>query len=271
MKKIKISIIGCGSIGSFLAKFCDTEISKFTQVVSLYDLDAAKAKKLKEKLKKTVRIATSLKEAVNVCELVVEAASVDASYDIAKISIMSGKDMLSMSSGGFFDKSDIFKLAEKKSRKIYIPSGAIAGVDAVKAAAIGGIKSISLDTIKSPKSLEGAPYILRKNINLASITKRKIIFSGTVKEAVQNFPKNINVSATLFLAASGFRNIKIRIIVDPKITGNVHKLSVQGSSGEFNTSVENAIFPDNPKTSYLAALSAASMLKQIATSIRVGS
>jgi aspartate dehydrogenase len=153
---------------------------------------------------------------------------------------------------------------------VILPSGAIAGIDAVKAAKIAGIDSVTLTTSKPPYSLKGAPYLEEKGIDLDSIEKETVIFEGSALQAVKAFPKNINVSALLSIAGSGFGDTKVRIITSPEYNRNIHEIRLESKAGTFTFRAENVPFPSNPKTSYLAALSAMAALGEYLSGIRIG-
>ena len=160
-----------------------------------------------------------------------------------------------------------FLLSKIKRCRIYLPSGAVSGLDAIKSVS-GKIKSLALTTTKPPKSLENAPYILENKINIKSLKNKKIIFDGNIENAIKGFPQNINVAATLFLA-SKFKNIKIRIVADPNTKYNTHEIELTGSFGAIKTMTKN--FPSrNPRTSYLALLSAINVLKSVKDNIKTG-
>ena len=99
--------------------------------------------------------------------------------------------------------------------------------------------------------------------------EEKVLFEGKASEAVNKFPKNINVSSTLSLA-SGI-DVDVKIIADPKIDKNTHEIHLKGSFGELITRTANVRSPDNPKTSMLAAFSAACLLNKLSKTIQIGS
>ena len=156
-------------------------------------------------------------------------------------------------------KNHLEKTAKESGAKIYLPTGAITGIDTVRASTMGEIESISLITRKPPVSL---------GIELED-DNEKILFDGKASEAVKKFPKNINVSSTLSLA-SGI-DVDVKIIADPKIDKNTHEIHLKGSFGELITRTSNVSSPDNPKTSMLAAFSAASLLNKLSKTIQIGS
>lgn len=265
---MKVGIVGCGAIGRELAQAIDREIEE-AQLVALTDIDKEKAKELVESLKEKPEILP-LDELIERSDLIIEAASKDVVPSLAKKVIDQGKDIMIMSVGGLLGNEDIFNLARKRNSKIYLPSGALAGLDGVKSASIGRIDSVTLTTRKPPEGLKGAPYIKRNKIDLDTITKEKVIFEGSATEAVEGFPQNINVSATLSLAGIGAEKTMVRIIADPEIKRNIHEIEVKGEFGRLISRTENLPSPKNPKTSYLACLSAIATLKGIVNNIKVG-
>jgi aspartate dehydrogenase len=268
MKKMKVGIVGCGTIGSEISRAIEREIPEM-ELLALSDLDPAKAKSLEESLSSHPRIV-SPEELIEIVDLVIEAASKEASAPLARAALNKGKDVMVMSVGGLLGEEDIFSLAGKKNCKIYLPSGAIAGLDGVKAASRGKIHSVVLTTRKPPSGLAQAPYVLENKIDLGSLTSPKLIFEGSAKEAVGAFPRNINVAAALSLAGIGAEATTVRIIADPTLTRNVHEIVVEGDSGKIVCRCENLPSPSNPRTSYLAPLSAISTLKNIVNPLKIG-
>ena len=118
--------------------------------------------------------------------------------------------------------------------------------------------------------LVGAPHVEALGIKLETIEKETLLFEGTASEAVKAFPANVNVAATISLAGIGFERTKVRVIADPTLSRNVHEITVEGEFGKLSTRVENLPSPENPKTSYLAALSAISTLKKILSPVQIG-
>jgi len=268
-KILKIGIVGCGTIGPILAKAVEKKFSSKAKVVAVCDIEKAKARQLAKKLKSSPSV-TPLKKLIGKSDLVIEAASAAISFDVVKKSIQAGKDVMIMSVGGLLGRPALNSMASKKNCRLYIPSGAICGLDGLKGASPAGIKQVTLTTRKPPMALDGAPYILKKRINLKSIKKETVVFSGSAKEATKAFPKNINVAAILSLAGIGAAKTRVRIIADPRMKRNVHQVDVEGGFGRLSTRTENVPSPGNPKTSYLAALSAIATLEGIVGSVKIG-
>ncbi|MFH1127568.1 MAG: aspartate dehydrogenase [archaeon] len=213
---------------------------------------------------------TTIDTLIESSDLVIECAHKNSVYEIVSKAIHKKKDILVMSVSGLIDNPRLLELAKENNTNIYIPTGAIAGIDALKAARQSSITSVTLTTTKPKAGLKGAPYITENNINLDTIKKKTQIFEGNVYEAIKGFPLNVNVSATLALAGIGPEKTKVRIILDPLSTINSHEIEITGDFGKITTRTENTPCPANPKTSYLAALSAIAKIKDMTEPIRIG-
>ncbi|MBL7156951.1 MAG: aspartate dehydrogenase [Candidatus Omnitrophica bacterium] len=269
MKKLKVGIIGCGAIGSEIASACATLLKNNIELVALYDIDKEKSESLSRLVKKDV--ATDSEEALfGKSELIIEAASSRISREVVKKAVEKSKDIMVMSVGGLIESENLLEEARIKNIKVYFPSGAICGIDALKSAKISKIDKVTLTTKKPPKGLEGAPYLEEKNIDINSIRDEKVIFKGNALEAVKGFPKNVNVASLLSLAGIGAKNTTVEIVTSPKFTKNTHEIEIVGDFGRITTRTENVPFEKNPKTSKLAALSAIATLKGIVEGVKIG-
>jgi len=271
VKKVRIGIVGCGAIGKSLAKFIDEQLSSKAKLSALCDLDLSCAIFLRNSLKNSKPVITDLDNLIKKSDLVIESASANISYRVAKKAITKRKNVLIMSIGGIISKAkELFTLAGKNNSFVYLPSGAICGVDSIKALSLVGINRITLITRKPPKALEGAEYIIKRRINLKKIKKETVIFEGSAFDAVKNFSKNINVAGLLSIAGIGAKRTKVKIITSPKFKRNSHEVQIESSAGKITAISENVAFVENPKTSYLAALSAMVVLKNMFSSVRIG-
>lgn len=269
-KKVKIGIIGCGTIGAFLAPEIVRRFSAQAKLAAICDIDKDKAVNLRNICAGNTRIL-SQETLIKASDLVIEAASAQISSLVAEKTLRQGKDVMIMSTGGILDNAaQLFALAKEKGARIFVPSGAIAGLDAVKAAAMAGLRRITLTTRKPPEGLETAPYLKEKNIDLSRIKTETLLFEGNVWEAVKGFPKNINVCAALSLAAGTTNELKVKIMVTPGSKINIHEIEAEGDFGRIVTRTENTPFPGNPKTSRLAAFSALATLKNILDPVKIG-
>jgi aspartate dehydrogenase len=269
---LKIGIIGCGYIGRQICSAIDSGVVD-AELSALCDSSEKKALELAASLKRSSPTCMKIEELLHSVDLLIESASQSAVRFIVPRALEAGCDVMVLSVGALADEAlreIIFKLAQQNNRKLYFPSGAVVGIDGINSASAGEISSVTLTTRKPPSGLSGAPYIKCNGIELEKIEKETLIFEGTASEAVEAFPANVNVAATISLAGIGFERTKVKIIADPTASRNVHEITVEGEFGKFFTKVENLPSSDNPKTSYLAALSAISTLKKILNPVKIG-
>ncbi len=267
-KKLKAGIIGCGTIGSELATFMNKELRDYFTLKGFYDIVSDKALKLMDDLHKKPRIF-KLDEVISTSDIIIETASISCARDLIKRAYNKGKMIFIISTGVFAKYPETLKKIHY-FKKVIIPSGAICGVDGISALSLGKIKSLRLTTSKPPSSLKGIEFLERKNIDVMKIKKEKVLFRGGIKDAIERFPKNINVAATLFVA-SRFNNIEVIIKVNPYIKRNTHHIELVSDKGRLSVTVENVPSKINPKTSAITALSAKTALRKFTDNILIGS
>jgi len=269
----KIGLLGCGAIGTQIALAIDT--GKIPAILThVYDASKDSSIELVSKLNtKPEIVENSHLLSSHPVNIVVEAASQDAVKDVALSVLQNKRDLMIMSVGALLDESiyDILSDACKDFNKtIYLPSGAIAGLDGIKSIK-DELESLSITTTKHPRSLKGAKFFENSDINLDTIICSTIIFEGTAKEAVSLFPANINVAALLSLSGMGSEKTDVKIVADPNTDKNTHHIEAAGNFGKMTFTIEN--FPDvtNPKTSRLAILSAIETLRKYCSNeIQIG-
>lgn len=266
---MRIGIIGCGAIGSEIARASVTSLENRIELVALYDIDKGKSKALSTSVKKNI-VANSPDEVFDKADLVVESAAAGVSEGLLKKAIEKSKDILIMSVGGLIASAKLLEEARRKNVKVYLPSGAVCGIDGLKAAKASNIKKVTLTTRKPVKGLRGAAYLKEKKIDLDSIKGEKVVFEGSALEAVKGFPKNINVASLLSLAGLGADHTTVRIVTSPAYTKNTHEIEIISEAANITTKTENVPSENNPKTSKLAFLSAIATLKGAAESVRIG-
>ena len=253
---MKVGIIGCGAIANIITSNIAPEDNGI-EIEYFFDKDIERAENLASFAGGIA--ALNFDDMVNNVDLVLECASPDSVKEFAPLVLKKGKDMIVMSIGAFMDMdfyNEILNIAKENNAKIHLPSGAIVGLDGIKAVSNFGLEEVHLVTRKSPKSLG------------KDIDTEEVLFEGKASEAVKEFPLNINVAATISLACN--RDIDVKIIVDPKVDRNVHEITAKGDFGEFKTTTMNYPCAANPKTSMLAALSAIRLLKSFNETISVG-
>ncbi|MBF0503765.1 MAG: DUF108 domain-containing protein [Candidatus Omnitrophica bacterium] len=268
--KIKVGVLGCGAIGSRIARSIKTECADEAVVSALFDINPSKSLNLYKHIPYKNIVKKSYFDLLADCDLVVEAVNAPDTHHLVRQALLARKDVLIMSVGKFIEGESVFKLAQKQGVRVLIPSGAIAGIDAIKAAALQRIDSIRLTTRKPTYGFADNAYVQEHRINLSAIKKETILFEGNVREAVKCFPQNINVAATIALASNSKDKLRIRIATSPEFKVNSHEIEVVGTFGRLVTKTENVVCPDNPKTSFLAVLSAVRTLKEYFQGVKIG-
>ena len=275
MPEKKVGLVGCGTIGSQLAMAVDSGKVANASLVSLFDVVENNAQGLKSKMRGKPSAYSDFDRFISSdIDIVVEAASQEAIRKFGKMILRTGKDLMVMSVGALADRaflSELLQAASENGSRIYVPTGAIAGIDAVRTVR-HLLESVTLTTTKSPKALAGAPFFETSKIKLDKITEWTVIYEGAASDAVKAFPANVNVAAVLSLAGIGADKTKVRIVADPVATTNQHEIVATGSFGEIRIAVSNVPSPGNPKTSFLAVLSAIECLRSICDDgMRIGS
>ena len=263
--KMIIGIIGCGAIGTEICRALGAD--GFKGKLLLMDRHPDRAQHLADTT--PAASSVSLFDIIDQADLVVECASMQAARDIALSVLTKGTDLMLLSIGALVDadfRRQVYEAARTHGCRLYIPSGAIGSIDALLAASQGTINRVTLTTTKPSAGLETAPYVIR---NATDLSRPALIFEGTADEAIQGFPQNINVSATLALAGVGFDRTIVRIEVDPTLTRNVHVVEVDGDFGRLTARFDN-VPTENERTSKLAAYSAVASLKKMMDAIKLG-
>jgi aspartate dehydrogenase len=265
---VRIGLVGCGTIGSRVARAIERNYSHVACLVAVYDHDRTRALQLQRRLSHPPRFC-SLSELIRRSQLVIEAASPDAARAVVPKALRSGREVLVMSVGGLLNDRAWRRLVKRRGN-VYIPSGALAGLDGVKALAVGRIRSVSLTTRKPPNALAGAPYLTRRKIDLSRCRRPITVFDGTARAVVKAFPQNTNVAAALTFA-SGVSDARprVRVIADPSVRINSHEIDVIGDAGRIRCRIESRP-SSNPKTSELAVRSALATLDQMLSPVRIG-
>lgn len=253
---MKVGIIGCGAIANIITTSIVPEDNGI-DIAYFFDKDIERAENIAS-LAGGVAVL-NFDDMLDDVDLILECAAPISVKEYAPKVLEHGIDMIVMSIGALMDNEfymELEEMAKRNHAKVHLPSGAIVGLDGIKAVSKFGLKEVTLTTRKSPKSLG------------RDIDTEEILFEGKASDAVKEFPLNINVAATISIACQ--KDIDVKIIVDPKVDRNVHEIVAKGDFGEFKTRTENLPCEANPKTSMLAALSAIRLLKSFNETISVG-
>ena len=206
-------------------------------------------------------------------EVVLEAASHDAVREHLLPLLKTGISVIVLSAGALVDdrlRAEAAQAASRSGATLYVPSGGIGGLDALKTACIAGVDQVTIQVAKPPAAWKGIPFVDALGVDLGSLSAALTLFEGPAREGVPHFPQNVNIAAVLSLAGIGFDRTRMRVVADPALRLNTHTIEVSGKSGRFSVVLENVPAPENPKTSWLACYSALAALKEFETAVRYG-
>ncbi len=269
MKSIRTVAIGSiGAVGMALARQLCAGVEGLELVaVSARDSDTAKQ-----------RIATlgadvclvPVAELASHAEIVVECAPAHIFRQIAEPALRAGRILVPISVGALLANMDLKELASAQGAQIRVPSGAILGLDAIKAAAEGEIYRVTMVTRKPPTGLMGAPYLVQQGIDLQQIKKPERIFQGSATEGAKGFPANVNVAAAVGLAGIGPDRTELEIWADPALERNIHSVRVESDSANLELKIENIPSPENPRSGRIVALSILATLRSLVSPLSIG-
>lgn len=267
MQSKAVGIVGCGAIGRGLLKAVDS--GKLS--VRIAGVTSRSEKSARDFLSTFTNPPPylSLQELIGASELIVEAAGGSVVPRLAEEVFAAGKDLMVISAGALLDHPEIIERSRQTGCRLYVPSGAIAGLDGIKSACVGEIREVTMTTRKPPNGLDGAPYLVRQGISVVGLTEEKEVFSGSAREACQGFPANVNVSAAVSLAGIGPDRTRIRILAVPGLSRNCHDIEVEGEFGRLHVHIEN-VPSENPKTGKLTALSIIRSVQDVVDPVRIG-
>jgi aspartate dehydrogenase len=269
---VRVALAGAGAIATVLIDGIARGDAGLARVTAIGRLDAEAATVDVRARRQSAAAFADLARLPEHASLVIEAAGPDVVRRYAAGWLAAGADVMVLSAGALVDPvfaRELRAVARAHGRRILVPSGAIAGIDGIRAGALGGLRSLRLRTAKPPRGLAGAPHVVANAIDLDALTVATTIFEGSVADAVRGFPSNVNVAAVLALAGEGV-DVRVSVVADPALTTNTHEIEASGDFGTFTVRLDNLPSPANPKTSALAPLSALAMLRRLTQSLWVG-
>lgn len=206
-------------------------------------------------------------------EVVVEAASHQAVRDHGETLLANRVALIVLSGGVLVDdalRHRLERAAAAHGALLYVPSGGIGGLDALKAACAAGATEVSIAVTKPPAAWKDIAFVERLGIDLDNLPGAVTLFEGTAREGVPHFPANVNIAAVLSLAGLGFDRTRLKVVADPALRFNTHYIRIHGPTGTVDLRFESVPSPDNPKTAMLACYSALAAYRQFASAVRYG-
>ena len=265
----KVAIAGLGAIGLRVARAVDAgEVPGITlAAVSARDLVSARARVADFK---TPPAVVPLAALAGHADIVVECVPAAAFREVAEPVIDAGKWLMPLSVAGLLNHMDLVDRARKSGGRIVVPTGALLGLDTVRAMAVGKIHEVRLETRKPPAGLAGAPHLIENNISVDNLTAPLCVFRGTARQAAKAFPANVNVAAALGLAGLGPDHTQVEVWADPGVNRNHQTVTIKSDSGEATMSIANIPSPDNPRTGRIVANSVIAALQRFTAPLTVG-
>ena len=264
---LKVGLAGLGAVGLGVARRIETGIPGLVlAAIAVRDRDKARLNLSDAGSRISILRAEALAQS---CDIVVECLPPNIFRNVAASVIEAGKIFMPLSVGQLLENWDLVERAKETGARILVPTGALLGLDAVRAAAEGTIHSVTMVTRKPPNGLEGAPYLIERGMSLADLKEPTKIFDGSAREGARGFPANVNVAAALSLAGIGPDKTRLEIWADPTITRNTHRIEVEADTARFSMMIEG-VPSENPRTGRIVPLSAIAALRGLVSELKVG-
>ena len=266
-KILRVGLAGLGAVGLGVAKRLIDGIPGLTlAAVSVRDAD--KARRNLPQVGDMIALRTPAALAED-CDVVVECLPPALFRDIAVAAIDKARIFMPLSVAQLLQHWDLVERAKAKGARILVPTGALIGLDAVRAAAEGTIRSVKMITRKPPNGLTGAPYLVEHGISVDGLKEPLKVFDGTARDGARGFPANVNVAAALSLAGIGPDRTRLEIWADPALERNTHRIEVDADTARFSMTIEG-VPSENPRTGKIVALSTIAALRGLVSELKVG-
>lgn len=266
----KLAIGGLGAIGMTVASRIDRGDVPGIELVAVSARDTEKAR-AKLKHLRTKPLLVPLSELADHADVVLESVPARHFPEIAEAAVAKGRIFMPLSVGQLLTNMHLVEKARQTGARILVPTGALLGLDAVRAVAEGRVESVRIITRKPPRGLAGAPHLVQNAISVEGLTAPLKVFEGSARQAIVGFPANVNVAVALSLAGIGPDCTMIEIWADPGVDRNVHTIEVRSDSSDLSMTIANIPSEENPATGKVTALSALAALRRLTAPLVVGS
>jgi aspartate dehydrogenase len=265
-----LGIAGLGAIGLAVAKRIDAGDVPGISLAAVAVRDEQKARKALAAFRSAPRL-TSLSGLADVADVVLECLPSAQFAAVAEPAIRNGRIFMPLSVGALLNHMPLIDLARETGAQIIVPTGALLGLDAVRATAEGTITSARIITRKPPAGLSGAPLLVKQGLSVEGLREPLRVFAGSAREAIAGFPANVNVAVALSLAGIGPDRTEVEIWADPGVTRNTHTIKLTSDSSDLTMTIENVPSPDNPRTGRITGLSVLAALRRLTAPLVIGS
>jgi aspartate dehydrogenase len=269
-KELQLGIAGLGAIGLAIARVVDAGGVPGIRLTGAAVRDQAKARRATEAFRQPLRFMdfAALAEASDV---VIECLPSAQFAAVATPAVERSRIFMPLSVGMLINHMHLVDRARETGARIIVPTGALLGLDAVRATAEGTIASVKIVTRKPPAGLAGAPLLVERGISVDALETPLLVFEGSAREAIAGFPANVNVAVALSLAGIGPDKTRCEIWADPGVTRNTHTILVKSDASDLTMTIENIPSQENPRTGRITALSVLAALRRLTAPLVVGS
>ena len=269
---LRVGIAGLGTVGLPVARWLDGNAGGKAGGLVLAAVSAANEKRAAERVAefKAPVPVVALDGLAEGADVIVECAPPELFSEIAEPAIQAGRVLIPLSVTSLLERMDLVALAAETGARIMVPTGALLGLDALRAAALGTIHSVTMVTRKPPRALRKVKYVAGLGVDLDRLDAPLKLFEGSVADAAAKFPANINVAVALALAGIGPDKTRLEIWADPTVTRNTHAIRVEADSANFEMTIGVVPTEENPATGQLVHLSVIETLRGLVATFRVG-
>jgi aspartate dehydrogenase len=264
----KVGIAGLGVIGARVAGRLTSGMEGL-ELTAVTSGDAGKAERTLAAMGAKAPVV-SPQELAAMCDVIVECAPTAAFLSIVEPAMDAGRVVITVSAAALIEHMQVVERARAHGGRIIMATGALLGLDAVRAAALGEIHSVTMITRKPPKSLRGAPHLAVIGVDVDALTQPTKLFDGSARDGARGFPANVNVAAALALAGVGPDRTQLQIWADPALERNTHTIKVDADSARFEMTIENIPSVEKPGTGRITALSVIAALQGLSSPLKVG-
>ena len=265
-----LAVAGLGAIGMAVARAVDQGAVTGIRLAAVSASDLQRAKTRVAEFSSPPKVA-SIEALAQLADVIVECAPARVFLNVAKPAIALGRCLMPLSVGALLEHPELMDEARETGARIIVPTGALIGLDAVRAMAVGTIDSVRLETRKPPAGLAGAPYLVENHISVENLEAAKCVFTGSARDAARGFPANVNVAAALALAGVGPDKTEVEIWADPALDRNVQTVTISSDSGEATMTMKNIPTDENPRTGRVVANSVIATLARLTAPLVAGS
>jgi aspartate dehydrogenase len=270
MRALRVGIIGCGTLGAGLS-------------IGIHQGQAGPAR-----LQAVLATSRSIDRAVGLCQggalattdpeeflrqpldLVVEAAGKSVVREYGENVLERGADLMICSVAALAEddvRERLIRAAAAGGRRIFVPSGAILGLDGLQAASLGRMDEVVHITRKPPAAWKGT--LAERQVDLEALQEPVVLYEGSPVESARLYPANVNVQTAVSLAGIGLHRTRVVVVVDPTITQNEHEVIARGEFGEFHIILRNNP-TENPKTGIITPLSLIKAVRNLTAPLVIG-